>query len=344
MNINNIIRSITGEKTEQMSWPRSLKKLGLGLIVTSTMLTPAYAMHNGNTTGSIVSSFESLFGVTKGKRRNHTKGFCFDATLIPHDKAIQQYSSSVLFSKNLEVIGRLSHKGGNSDAADDVPADYGMSLAIATGGENHHLMSMNTLDFFPVATPEAFAQFMIAKTKGGDAVKAFKNKSPDLRRFKKHQSTKLKTLTPYEGNTFNSINSFYLLDAQGKKTAVRWSFIPSKKQKIVKTPKHNFFFENMQENLKTQGVTWDMVVTLANPNDIVENAAIPWKGEHKKIIAAKLKVKRIQSEQKGSCDRINYDPMVLSEGFAPSADPLLQARRNAYALTFSKRIYEQTKP
>lgn len=48
---------------------------------------------------------------------------------------------------------------------------------------------------------------------------------------------KNKTLTPYEDSTYNSVNIFYLIDDEKKKTAVRWSFIPAKEQKIVLNPK-----------------------------------------------------------------------------------------------------------
>ncbi len=288
-----------------------------------------------------VDSFEKLFGVTEGKRRNHTKGFCFDAVLIPDVSVMQQYSNSSLFSGESAVIGRLSHKGGNHMAADDKAAEYGMGLSFALPSGETHLMSMNTLDFFPVATPEAFAQLMRAKAQGSAAVKAFKQKSTDLQRFKAHGATKSKRLVPYEGSTYNSLNSFYLVNADGVKTAVRWSFEPVVQQAVVMEPKQDFFFDNMQKNLADHGVTWNMVVTLANDGDVIDNAALPWKGKHKKLLAAKLKVVSISSEQQGQCETINYDPLVLSQGFAPSADPLLQARRNSYAISFGRRVSEK---
>ncbi len=288
-----------------------------------------------------INSFEQLFGITEGKRRNHTKGFCFSATLTPKGDEIQKYSSSNLFTNSAKVIGRLSHKGGNHQAADSKPGEYGMGLAITTSNNENHLMSMNTLDFFPVATPEAFAELMRAKVAGSAAVKAFKSKNTDLQRFKAHQASKVNNLKPYEANTFNSVNSFYLVSSKGKKTAVRWSFVPQRQQAIVVTPSQNFFFQNLQQNLTNNTVSWNMVITVANPEDDVNNAAIAWQGKHQQIVAAELTIDGIQSEQDGTCDLINFDPLVLSVGFAPSADPLLQARRNAYAVAFGRRIAEK---
>ena len=290
---------------------------------------------------STVDSFEKIFGVTEGKRRNHTKGFCFKGTLAPGDMAIKDFTLSPLFTGESKVIGRLSHKGGNNNAADNKPGEYGMGLSISTASGDKHLMSMNTLDFFPVSTPEAFSQLMYAKTQGSEAVKKFKAGNKDLQRFSSHSAKKKRSLTSYEGSTFNSINSFYLVNNSGEKTAIRWSFVPSKKQSIVTKQDQDFLFENMQKNLSNHGVNWDMVITIANTDDAVNNAAVRWEGEHKKIIAAKLKVISISSEKSGQCDEINFDPLVLSPGFSPSDDPLLQARRTAYAVSFGRRMSEK---
>lgn len=314
------------------------KAISLSAILMFSHGAPAHAAEVPN----VIDSFETIFGVTEGKRRNHTKGFCFNATLTPHDQSIKQFTSSLLFNEELNVIGRLSHGGGNNEAPDDKPGGkYGMGLSITTSSGELHLMALNTLDFFPVATPEAFAELMYAKSQGGDAVKAFKKGNADLQRFKAHMSKKTKVLTPYESKTYNSVNSFYLVNEEGKKTAIRWSFIPNQEESLVLEPKQDFLFENMQQNLNDHELVWDMVVIIANLDDEVDNPALPWEGEHKQIIAAKLKVVSISPEEKGQCGGINYDPLVLSSGFEPSADPLLQARRDAYAISFGRRLAEQ---
>lgn len=56
------------------------KIITLALLLATT--PSAFADNTGTATDGI-STFEKLFGVTEGKRRNHTKGFCFSATLSP---------------------------------------------------------------------------------------------------------------------------------------------------------------------------------------------------------------------------------------------------------------------
>jgi catalase len=42
--------------------------------------------------------------------------------------------------------------------------------------------------------------------------------------------------------------------------------------------------------------------------------------------------------QKGAaCEPINYDPLVMGEGIAPTNDPVLLFRSPSYAASFTKR-------
>lgn len=43
--------------------------------------------------------------------------------------------------------------------------------------------------------------------------------------------------------------------------------------------------------------------------------------------------------QKGAeCEAINFDPLVMADGIAPTNDPILLFRSPTYAVSFSKRL------
>jgi catalase len=43
--------------------------------------------------------------------------------------------------------------------------------------------------------------------------------------------------------------------------------------------------------------------------------------------------------QKGAdCEKINFDPLVMSDGVAPTDDPILMFRSPAYATSFVRRL------
>ncbi|MEO1110473.1 MAG: catalase [Pseudomonadota bacterium] len=287
------------------------------------------------------AAFENLFGLTEGKRRNHTKGFCVEGTLTPVDETIETYSNSPLFTSVSSVIARVSHKGGKANPADDKYGLLGLSLEITTPDDDLHVIAMNTEHFFPVPTSEAFIELLRAKATGAGATKAFAAANPSLKTYSEYHGALDKSLRPHEGTTYYSVNSFLLVNDAGQETAMRFYFRPSGQEGIVVDIHPDFFIENMQANIASGGVSWDMVIVLANADDDVEDPSVQWIGDHTEIVAARFTANAAMAEADGRCDEINFDPLILSEGFAPSNDPMLQARSLIYAHGVGKRLSEK---
>jgi hypothetical protein len=57
-----------------------------------------------------------------------------------------------------------------------------------------------------------------------------------------------------------------------------------------------------------------------------------------------LTIDHIESEAPGNCRDVNFDPLVLPFGIAPSDDPLLSARSAAYSQSFTRRAGEKKEP
>lgn len=297
--------------------------------------TPAFDVEGG------FEAFENLFGVTPGKRRNHTKGFCVEGTLSPLSSDITSYSISPIFTGQSQVIARVSHKGGKANPADDKFGLLGMAMEITAPDGDLHIIGMNTEHFFPVSTSEEFIELLRAKASGPEATSEFAASHPKLKAYQDYHSGLDKTLRPYEGTTYNSVNAFYLVDGEGERTPIRFSFIPSGGQDIVVETHPDFFLENMQENIGNPGVSWDMEITIANPGDSVTDPSVQWTGEHNRIVAARFTALRAMPENEGQCDSLNFDPTILSAGFAPSEDPMLQVRSMIYSFGTAKRLSEK---
>ena len=62
------------------------------------------------------------------------------------------------------------------------------------------------------------------------------------------------------------------------------------------------------------------------------------------VDAGVLTIDHVESEQTGACRDINYDPLVLPSGIAPSDDPLLSARSATYSQSFTRRAGETREP
>ena len=81
-----------------------------------------------------------------------------------------------------------------------------------------------------------------------------------------------------------------------------------------------------------------MVISIGEPGDPEDNPTIPWPESRKKINVGTLSIKAATPQQGAECERINFDPMVMADGIAPTSDPILRFRSPAYAISFSKRL------
>ena len=83
---------------------------------------------------------------------------------------------------------------------------------------------------------------------------------------------------------------------------------------------------------------WDMIVYVGEPGDSQDNASVSWPEARNHFKAGTLKIIQAMSQSGAECEKINFDPLVMANGIAPSNDPLLLFRSPAYAISFAKRL------
>jgi catalase len=57
-----------------------------------------------------------------------------------------------------------------------------------------------------------------------------------------------------------------------------------------------------------------------------------------------LTIDHVESESAGNCRDLNFDPLTLPSGIAPSDDPIPFARSAIYAVSFRRRTGELKPP
>ena len=304
------------------------------------------------TAPAVVGAIEGAFGVNKGERRNHIKGTCAIGEFVGNKDATV-YSRSALFSGTpVPVVARFSLSGGNPKAPDTAKSVRGMALQFKLpGGALHHMAMLNT-PMFGAANPQTFLDLMLAlqpdpATGKPDPAKmtAFKASHPD----NLAQSQFLAANNPpssYANSAYWGIHTFYLVDQKKKMTPVRWRFVPQDGEKRLsddelKTAGPNFLEQALVTRAQQGAVRWDMLVTFGEPRDPENNPTIAWPAERKEIKVGTLSLNAAMAQKGAECEPINYDPLVMADGIAPSNDPVLQFRSPAYAVSFGKRLSGQ---
>ena len=325
--------------------------LGLTSAAAAAPMTAAGAAPAGPEVNApqMIDAFEGTFGVHQGQRRNHTKGLCAAGEFVGTSDAAA-LSRSVLFSgRSVPVIARFSLGGGNPEVPDAAPAPRGMALEFHLPGGGLQHITMIDVPIFGATSPASFRDAIVAAkpdpTTGKpdpEKLKTYAETHPDAMALIQLSSHHSPTANYYQ-TTYFSIHTFKFIDTKGIEHMVKWRFVPRDGTKEMTAAEmqaapHDFLEKNLIERTRKGPALWDMIVYVGEPGDPQDNPTLAWPETRKHFTAGTLTITAATPQQKGvACEPINFDPLVMADGMAPTNDPILLFRSPAYAVSFVKR-------
>jgi catalase len=297
------------------------------------------------TPDKLVDAFTPPTGVPLGHRRNHAKGICFTGMFEANGAGAALSRGQVFTRGQYPALGRFNLGTADPNAPDATVRVRGMGLRISTPDGQEWRTAMIDPPFFPVSTPQAFYEHLVASaSKDPNAMKTFAGVHPEIAAFGAWAKSAPWTGS-YAEERYNSLNSFILIDNSGAEHAVRWSLLPAA-QPIPISPDDlakrgpNFLEQEIAERVRGGPLRWTMVVTVANPGDPTADPSKAWPEDRRTVEVGTLTVQQIQPERDGPCRDINFDPTVLPTGIRTSDDPFPAARSAVYAKSFDRRTAE----
>jgi catalase len=302
----------------------------------------------------LINAFEADTRPHPGFRRNHAKGVCISGHFESNGNGVALSRASVFERGNMPVIGRLSAPGGDPSQEDANAPVRSIALRFSLSDGQQWRTAMNSSPMFPVGTPQAFYDQLVAlrpdpKTSRPSAEKmnVFLAKHPETQAFHEWLRNHPASSTFYNASYF-SINAFRFIDEDGASRFVRWSLVPEAAyapaaSSTAQDP--DFLSHDLSERLRTGPVRWHLMLTPAGLGDPVNDATRVWPQEREahRVDAGIIVISQAESQIDGACRDINFDPLILPDGIAPSDDPLLAARSGAYAVSFDRRTREEAR-
>src|SRR5271165_7028573 len=117
---------------------------------------------NELTPAGFVDGFEHVNGVHPGFRRNHAKGLGVSGSFESNGNGVRLSKAVVFQPGRVPVIGRFSLGGGQPYAADTPNTVRGLGLQFSLPDGELWRTAMINLPVFPVRTPEAFYEQLLA--------------------------------------------------------------------------------------------------------------------------------------------------------------------------------------
>ncbi|HKT71290.1 MAG TPA: catalase family peroxidase [Steroidobacteraceae bacterium] len=336
----------------------SLRRLcPLALLASTSMLLSASicaadAPAPSVTPAQMIDSFEGTFGVHPGQRRNHIKGTCAAGHFVGTSAAAALSKSALFTGQTIPVVARFSLGGGSPEMPDAAPSPRGMALEYRLPGGTLQHMTMINVPIFGASSPASFKDAIDAakpdpKTGKPDPKKlqAYAATHPDARALTELASQHTPTANYYETPYF-SVHTFKFVDAKGVEHPVKWRFIPRDGVKElttaqIKAAPRDFLESGLMERVKKGPAIWDMIVYVGEPGDPLDNPTLAWPETRKHLTAGTLTLSQATPQAGAACEKINFDPLIMADGIAPTNDPILLFRSPAYALSFGKRLSGQ---
>ena len=316
----------------------------LGGWLTPNLLTPA----------RFVDGFEEVNGAHAGFRRNHAKGVGVSGLFESNGNGVRLSKAVVFQPGQVPVLGRFSFGGGQPDAADTPSAVRGLGLQFSLPDGELWRTAMINLPVFPVRTPEAFYEQLLASKPDPATGRPDPAK---LQAFRARHPETVEALKVIEGqppssgfgnSTFHGLNAFRFTNAAGDTIPVRWFLRPMPPFEEAGTPPapqdKKYLFEALIAQIHRQPLRWHLIVIVGRPGDPTNDATIAWPADREQIDAGTLTIDRIESDDSSPVRNITFDPLVLPNGITTSDDPLLSARSATYSVSFTRRVGEPASP
>ena len=319
----------------------------------AALLAPTFSYAQESVTpDQVVGAIENQFGVNPGQRRNHINGVCVAGSFVGN-KSVQAYTTSPLFSgKAIPVIGRFSLAGGSLKIPDTARNPRGMALEFELPNQNRQHFTMLNVPVFGAATPSSFYDGVIANTPDPttgkpdpEKVAHYKATHPDAQALGEYLA-KNNPVVSYANSDFYSVHTFRFINKNQQTTLVKWRFVPEDGVKRLsdeelKTAPTRFLDQDIMSKTQAGLVRWQMMLVIGESGDEQTNPTIYWPANRKEIKAGVLTLSSASPQQGGACEKINFDPLVMTQGIAPTNDPVLLFRSPAYADSYAKRMTGQ---
>ncbi|GJD34829.1 catalase [Methylobacterium aerolatum] len=301
---------------------------------------------DASTAEQTIDVMNKLFGKHAGKRANHAKGAVLEGSFTPSPEAAAVSKASLFQGPAVPVTIRFSDATGVPTIADGAKNanPHGMALKFKLADGSDMDVVVNSLAYFPVATGEEFRDLLKAVSESGpDAAKP----TPLERFVATHPAAATaggtaKTPTSLARQTYNGVNAFILVDKDGKRQPFRFKFVPVDGEELLPEAEAakrdaNYLMDEIGPRVAKAPAKFKVLAQLAEPGDPTNDATKPWPDSRKTLDLGTLSITKAVPDSAEAEKALLFMPNALTDGIEVSDDPLIDARVQAYAVSFGRR-------
>jgi catalase len=296
----------------------------------------------------LVDQFNTMFGVHPGFRANHAKGSVFEGTFTPAPTAKSLSKAAHLQKAAVPITVRFSNGGGLPDMPDTHPSYRTRGMAVKfqlPSGKFTDIVCIST-NGFPVSNGEDFLSLL----------KAIAATTPDSPKptpietfLGSHPAAAKAVATPqpipksYATEAYFGVNAFKFTNEAGESQFGRYQLVPEagkhylSDEAAAKLPP-NFLSDDVKARLKKGPVKFKLLVQLAKPGDTINDATAVWPDSNPTVKLGTITITKADPDSLAAEKKLLFVPTAVTDGIAPSDDPIIALRGQAYGVSFARRV------
>ena len=314
--------------------------------MTGESSVPAREIANPALAQKLLDALDALSGLHPGFRPAHAKGLMCSGVFVPSPEAAKLTRAPHATRPSTPVTVRYSDSTGVPTIPDNDPArsgPRGIGVRFHLAEHIHTDIIAHSTNGFPVHTGEEFVEFLRAAAAFAagqpEVMGSFLANHPNAKRFVEAPKP---IPTSFAREAFFAVTSFEFTNAHGVSRHGRFRIRPeagteylSDQEAAAKSK--DFLFEEIGQRLAKEAVKLRVFVQLADPEDDVANASVPWPDSRAEVPFGTLTLTTRVDDQEPDRRKIIFDPLPRVDGIDSSGDPLTEVRSDIYLLSGRRR-------
>ena len=295
----------------------------------------------------VLDIFDKLAGgIHPGFRPVHARGLMAAGTFVPTPATAGLTRAPHAAGPSIPVTVRFSIAPGVPTAAqNEVTGPQGMAVRFHLGDHVHTDIVAHSHDGFPTRTGDEFLQFLRAAVASGpDAptpppIAAFLATHPAAKAFVEAPKP---LPASFARQAYFAVTAFRFTNRNGASRFGRFRIRPvagaeflSAEQGAKKTT--DYLDVEMSKRLATGPAEFRVLVQLAEPGDVVDNATVRWPATRTEIEFGTITLTKLVDESAPDPRKIIFDPLPRVDGIDSAGDPLTEFRADIYLLSGRRR-------
>jgi catalase len=296
----------------------------------------------------VVDAINDLTGAHAGHRAAHAKGTLCAGTFTATPAAAALSRAAHLQGEPVRATVRFSNGGGDPGVPDYATEGRGIAVKLYLPDGGRTDMVGLTLPVFFARTPQDFLEFTRARKPDPETGQ------PDLERigawFEAHPEAGLAIQAAvsapppasYATCEYNGIHAYRYVNAAGEGRFVRFRWEPEAGVETLSAEEAreggaDYLQEEILSRITDAGAAFRLVLTIAGPDDPVDDPTAAWPPERETVEAGRLELTGLETERERGDDVLVFDPTRVVDGIELSDDPILRFRPRAYAASVERR-------